>query len=78
MAYIKRIILATQLRFVGIGVFFLEDFARIMSTKAPENNLRMVKLEASIELFPRASLHNIEFAAKAINASTVSSTVFIG
>ena len=44
---------------------------------APESNLRIVKLDASIVLLPNANLHNIEFAANAIRDRAVSIAVFM-
>lgn len=44
---------------------------------APDNNLMMVKLEASILDSPKANRHRTELAAKAIKARLVRVNVFI-
>lgn len=68
--------LATQLPFDVVRFLLYLRPIIVISTSVPDNNRRMVKLEASIVLLPNASLHNTELAAKAIIARMVNTRVF--
>lgn len=77
IAYKKSIKLESKLPLDVVEVFPLLNSTMQNRTMAPANNRIIVKLEASITLFPNANRHNTEFAANAIKANDVKIKIFI-